>query len=302
MSGLILFCPLHAPAQPNFGTGERIVLIGNTLADRMQHFGWLEARLQLAYPDKKLSVRNMGWSADEVALMPRPLNFGTLEEHLADKKADTILMCFGGNESFAGEAGLPKFTADLTALANRLKAEKFNGKTTPRLILVSPIAHEQLTGKLWPDAGPRNAELERYTAAMRTTADALGIEFIDLFHPTRTLMSGNPGSAPKLTINGIHLTDAGYMAVTEIIALGLGVSDPLPRDSAAVEKLRAFIIEKNRQFMLRWRPVNAEYVFGRRKEPFGVLTFPPEMALLDKQIADLDQKIWEAAKSAARQP
>jgi hypothetical protein len=281
------------------GDGERVVLIGNTLADRMQHFGWLEARLQLAHPGKKLTVRHLGWSADEVGLMPRPLEFGSLESHLAHQRADTILMCFGGNESFAGEAGVEKFKTDLAALIGTLRAAKFNGKTAPRLVLVSPIAHEQL-GKPWPDAAPRNVELERYTAAMKSVAGELGVDFIDLFHPTRTLMAENP-RAP-LTINGIHLTDAGYQAVSEVIALGLGVSDPLPRDAAAMESLRGLIIEKNRQFMLRWRPVNAEYVFGRRKEPFGVLSFPPEMELLDRQIADLDQRIWTAAETLAKQP
>lgn len=282
-----------------FADGERIVLIGNTLADRMQHFGWLEARLQLAQPGRRLTVRNMGWSADEVGLMPRPLEFGTLESHLAHQRADTILLCFGANESFAGAAGLDRFKSDLAALVRRLQAEKFNGKAAPRLVLVSPIAHEQL-GPPWPDAAPRNVELERYTGAMRDSAAALGIAFIDLFHPTRTLMAGNPRE--PLTINGMHLTEAGYRAVTEVLALGLGISDPLPADAAGLDRLRGLIIEKNRQFMLRWRPVNAEYVFGRRKEPFGVLSFPPEMEQLDRQIADLDKQIWEAASSLAKKP
>ncbi|MCB1089980.1 MAG: SGNH/GDSL hydrolase family protein [Verrucomicrobiae bacterium] len=282
-----------------FADGEHVVLIGNTLADRMQYSGWLETRLQLAFPGKHLTLRNMGWSADEVALMPRPLEFGPLETHLTHQKADTILMCFGGNESFAGESGLAKFKVDLVALVERLKGQKFNGTSAPRLILVSPIAHEQL-GKPWPDAAPRNVELERYTATMRESAAELGLEFIDLFHPTRTLMAENQGA--KMTINGIHLTDEGYRTVTEIIALGLGVSDPLPRDTGSLQALRDAVIEKNRQFFLRWRPVNAEYVFGRRKEPFGVLSFPPEMAQLDRQIADLDQQIWKAAETLAKQP
>lgn len=279
--------------------GERVVLIGNTLADRMQHFGWLETRLQLARPGRRLTVRHLGWSADEVGLMPRPLEFGSLESHLAHQKADTILLCFGANESFAGAAGLDPFKTDLAALVRRLQAEKFNGKTPPRLVLVSPIAHEQL-GKPWPDAAPRNVELERYTAAMRDSASALGIAFIDLFHPTRTLMAENPRE--PMTINGMHLTEAGYRAVTEILALGLGISDPLPSDPAGLDRLRGLIVEKNRQFMLRWRPVNAEYVFGRRKEPFGVLSFPPEMELLDRQIADLDKQIWEAASALLKKP
>ncbi|MCB1231769.1 MAG: SGNH/GDSL hydrolase family protein [Verrucomicrobiae bacterium] len=283
-----------------FRQGERVVLIGSTLADRLQHFGWLELRLQLAHPDLHLSLRNMGWSGDEVALMPRPLDFGDLETHLTDQKADTILMCFGTNESFAGEAGLEKFRTDLRTLIERLSAVSFNGESPARLVLVSPIAQEQLVAP-WPDAAPRNLALEKYTAAMGEEAKAAGIRFIDLFHPTRSLMAENSGA--PLTINGLHPTSDGYRAISEILALGLGVSDPLPRDEAAVQGLRDLIIEKNREFMLRWRPVNAEYVFGRRKEPFGVLTFPPEMEQLDRQLTALDEKIQaEAGKVAASKP
>lgn len=279
--------------------GGRIVLIGSTLADRLQHFGWLETRLQLARPGLDLSFRNLGWSGDEVALMPRPLDFGNLETHLAEQRADTILMCFGANESFAGAAGLESFKAELRSLVGRLRAVALPDGRRARLVLVSPIAHEQL-GSPWPDAEPRNVELERYTAAMSEEAETLGLSFIDLFHPTRSLMAENVGA--PLTINGIHLTENGYRAVSEILALGLGVSDPLPRDEAAVERVRQRIIEKNRQFMLRWRPVNAEYVFGRRKEPFGVLSFPPEMDQLDRQLTELDQEIREEAERIAAKP
>ncbi|MCP5541569.1 MAG: SGNH/GDSL hydrolase family protein [Akkermansiaceae bacterium] len=291
--------PAQGQSQPfEFSDGERVVLIGNTLAERFVYFGWLETRLQLAHPDKHLSIRNLGWSGDEVALMPRPLDFGSLEDHLAAQKADTILLFFGANESFAGAAGVEKYGRDLRALCENLRSRKFNEKSAPRLVLLSPIAHEQL-GPPWPDAGDRNVELERYTDATRRAAEALDLVFIDLFHPTRTLMAEN-GTGKPLTINGIHLTDDGCRAVSEIIAAGLGITDPLPGD---VSSIRSLVMEKNRQFFLRWRPVNAEYVFGRRKEPFGVITFPPEMEQLDKQIAELDGKIQAAAaKLSAPKP
>lgn len=299
-----MVCGLEIPAfgqdteVRSFSEGERIVLIGNTLADRLQHFGWLETRLQLAHPELGLTIRNLGWSGDEVGLMPRPLDFGPLETHLEDWEADTILMCFGSNESFRGVAGVEKFRADLRALMERLRSHQFNGSTPPRLVLVSPIAHEQL-GEPWPDAGPRNVELERYTRIMEEEAELADVQMIDLFRPTRTLMSGNRGK--PLTINGIHLTDDGYRLVSEVMALELGISDPLPKNVSGVQNLRDLIIEKNRQFLLRWRPVNAEYVFGRRKEPFGVLSFPPEMRQLESQIADLDRKIRETAEGLEKE-
>ena len=44
------------------------------------------------------------------------------------------------------------------------------------------------------------------------------------------------------------------------------------------------VAEKNRQFFMRWRAVNGEYIYGRRKEPFGVANFPGEMEQLERQV------------------
>ena len=44
----------------------RIAVIGNTLADRMQHAGWLETLLQSAYPQHRLVVRDLGLTSGEL--------------------------------------------------------------------------------------------------------------------------------------------------------------------------------------------------------------------------------------------
>src|SRR5436305_1724641 len=65
--------------------GDHIAIIGNTLADRMQHDGWLEAYLYSRFPDRDLVVRNLGFSADEVELSRRlrSLDFGTPDHWLS---------------------------------------------------------------------------------------------------------------------------------------------------------------------------------------------------------------------------
>ncbi|HEX2062494.1 MAG TPA: redox-sensing transcriptional repressor Rex [Thermoanaerobaculia bacterium] len=60
-------------------------------------------------------------------------------------------------------------------------------------------------------------------------------------------------------------------------------------------ELREIIRDKNEQFFFRFRPVNAEYVVGRRVEPFGSVNFPPEMKQLDQMVADRDKAIWKRA-------
>ncbi len=123
---------------------DRIVLVGNTLAERMQLFNHFETLLYTRFPDLQLTVRNLGWSGDTVALQPRPLNFGTTPTHLYRQKADVILAFFGLNESFDGQAGLEQFEQDLTAYLRANLAAQYNGTSAPRLVLVSPIAHERL--------------------------------------------------------------------------------------------------------------------------------------------------------------
>lgn len=259
------------------------MVLGGTFAERMQHQGYVETLLHLRYPGHELSVRNMGWSGDTVDLMPRPLEFGSLETHLTNAAADVILLCFGGNESFAGKEGIEKFRNGLQNLIGRLRAQKFNGKAEPRIAVVSPIAHEDIGGR-YPDPRKHNYDLERYTRLMAEVAKREGLPFVDLFKPTRAKMRARS----QLTVNGVHLNERGQkMLAEELTKL---------KYQAAYEKLRSMIVEKNRLFFLRWRPVNGEYVYGRRKRPFGVLTYPPEMGRLDQMVSELDGKIWAEVK------
>ena len=78
--------------------GDRIALIVNTLLDRAQHFGHLEALLHSHFPKHELVVRNLSWSADTIDLQPRPANFANLDQHLAHEKIDVIIAAFGFNE------------------------------------------------------------------------------------------------------------------------------------------------------------------------------------------------------------
>ena len=50
---------LNGPLELN--KGDHVVLLGNTLAERMQHHGWLETYAQLAMADKELVFRNHGF-------------------------------------------------------------------------------------------------------------------------------------------------------------------------------------------------------------------------------------------------
>src|ERR1700722_7123804 len=124
--------------------GDRVILIGNTLAERMQYFGNFETLLQSRFPDLNLVFHDLGWSADEITLRPRSAGFKDHGHTLEDEKPDAIIAAFGFNESFAGPKGLDKFKKDLDKFIVEATTTKYNGKAAPRLVLLSPIAHEDL--------------------------------------------------------------------------------------------------------------------------------------------------------------
>ena len=278
---------------------DRIVFVGNTLAERMQHFNHFETLLMARFPAHQLSVRNLGWSGDTIGLQPRPLNFGDATRHLTEQKADVILAFFGLNESFDGEAGLPAFERDLDRYVAGHLAARYNGQSAPRLVLVSPIAHEHLAHLRHVDVEGRNRELGRYTEVMKRVAARQSVVFVDLLAPTRAAMEQ---ADTPLTINGIHLSAYGDRLVAGLLMDGLGLSAGASRDAnadqvKALEAMREDIRDKNQQFFYRWRPLNAEYVVGRRVDPFGAINFPDEMKELDRMVSDRDRKIWKRAQA-----
>src|SRR5260370_22282952 len=168
--------------------GDHICLIGNTLDERMQHYGWLETLIHSRFPEHEWVLRNLGYSGDELPLSPatrmRSMDFGTADQWLAgdapvpqpgklnpgavvrknrfeltNTKADVIFAFFGYNESFGGEAGLPKFKENLEGFIKHTLAQKYNGKSAPRLVLFSPIAHENLKSPNLPDGRQNNARM-----------------------------------------------------------------------------------------------------------------------------------------------
>ena len=281
-----------ADAKLELKKGDHVILIGNTLAERMQYFGHFETLLHSRFPDHQLYVRDLGWSADELMLRPRSQNFKDHGHTLEDHKADVILAFFGFNESFGGEKGLPKFMADLEKFITETLSTKYNGTSPPRLVLFSPIAHENIGRRTYPDGTANNKNIALYTRAMQEAAAKHKVPFVDLFAPSQKLMAES--TSQRLTINGIHLNQNGDKLIAQVIDEGL-----FGARSGAIgnyEKLRAEVNEKNKQFFYDYRAVNGFYIYGGRKNPFGVVNFPVEFAKLRKMIANRDQRIWDVAQ------
>lgn len=277
--------------------GSHIVLLGNTFAERLQYYNYFEPLLYASFPDRDITVRNLGWSADEINIQSRPLNFPSQDEYLTRLKADIIFACYGMNEAFKGPASLDSFKQQLAANLQHIQQQKYNGKTPPEIILISPIAHENLGGLL-PDGADHNRNLQLYTNGMRDVAKSLDIPFINLLEPTKKLAAGTD----SITINGIHLNDAGYKAISEIIAASLALPVANWTGDNYTTNLKKIIDQKNQQFFYLYRAVNSEYIVGRRKEPWvqppgGPISYPGELAKLNTMVTRLDSVVWAQSKN-----
>jgi len=258
---LLALTPLLSPqathAQLTFEEGDRIAYLGNSLADRMQHDGWLETLLQSIEADKKLVFRNLGFTGDKVDSRPRANGFTSPEDYLKHVQADVIFSFFGYNESFDDKP--QDFQNKLAAMIDSYRALKPNGSSEPRIVLFSPIAHEDLGDPNLPDGSANNARLAAYTEATKAAAEAKGAVFVDLFSPTLQLFAQHP---EPLIINGVHLNAEGNRRVAELAAAAL--TGKAAEASPSLEPLREAVLEKNWHWYHRYRATDGNDIWGSR--------------------------------------
>ncbi len=294
---LFLLAGLASLSALEFRHGDRVCLIGNSTAERMQRHGWLETLLQARYPERSLVFRNLGFPGDEVDSRPRSKGFTAPEEYLAHCRADTILVFFGANEAWKGEEGLAGFKAGLEGMVDSYRRLRPNGRSAPALALFSPLAHEDTGDRNLPDGSARNPMLERYGEAVREVARSRSAQFVDLFAISRKLYEE---TEEPLTLNGIHLTETGNRLVAEAIASALAGS----RLSFGPEHepLRQAVLDKNWHWFNRYRATDGNDVWGGRsglkfvdgQTNFEVLQH--ELRMLDIMAANRDRRIWALAR------
>ncbi|MDA7898588.1 GDSL-type esterase/lipase family protein, partial [bacterium] len=245
------------PSPFKFQKGDTIAIIGNSLAERMQHDGWMEALIQAEQPGMNLSFRNMSLSGDRANQYPRSKGFTPMPAYLQEVGADVIIAMFGYNESF--DTSPADYTEQLSGLVQNLRKAQPNGKSFPRIILASPIAHENLRDKNLPNGRANNKRLLAITEATRLAAKQNGVAFLDLFNPTVELYST---SKIPLTLNGIHPNQDGNRLIAEVIA-----KDLLKKEVAASpshQPLRAAVTDKNWHWYNRYRATDGNDVWGSR--------------------------------------
>src|SRR4029078_2504125 len=142
--------------------------------------------------------------------------------------------------------------------------------------------------------------------AMADVAKANNVPFVDLFTPTLALYQS---LEKPLTMNGVHLNEAGDAAVAAVIEEALFPGAGPQRDPATIEKLRRAVNDKNFYWFHRYRTTDGYSTYGDR----AFLTFKPdnqsnyevvqrELEILDLQTANRDKAVWAVARGGDDKP
>ena len=280
-----------------FRKGDTVAILGNGLADRMQHDAWMETVLQNALKGQEISFRNMSFSGDRPNKYPRSRGFTPMDQYIQHVKADVVFAMFGYNESFDGAQNSENHKNLLIDFVGKIRSYKPNGKTFPRIVLFSPIAFQNLKDRNLPNGRAHNRNLVAYTKATENAAKQVGVQFIDLFNPTLKLFEQ---SKIPLTINGAHLNEEGNRLLGEIIAKALLKKDISA--SPSLRKLKQAIHQKNWTWHNRYRATDGNDIWGGRSnlrfvdDQSNAEVLQHELAMLDVMTANRDKLIWAVAQ------
>ncbi|MCE2695463.1 MAG: GDSL-type esterase/lipase family protein, partial [Verrucomicrobiaceae bacterium] len=278
-----------------FSHGDTVAILGNGLPDRMQHDGWMETVLQSALPEQNVRFRNMSASGDRTNAFPRSGGHMHMTDYLRHVKPDVVFAFFGYNESF--ESKPEEFQKQLVDFVKYVRGAKPNGKTFPRIVLFSPIAHEDTKNPNVPNGAEHNPQLEAYTKATEAAAKEAGVGYVDLFHPSLDLFKA---AREPLTINGVHMSAEGNRQLAEVIAKALLGKEVVA--SASLEELREAVLDKDLHWNARYRARDGNDVWGGRstlsftESQTNAVVLQHELTMFDVMTGNRDPKIWARVK------
>ena len=283
-------------AQAAPGKRMKIAAVGNSLAERMNLYGYFETLMHTRYPNAEIQFRNFGWPADAVDFQQRPSNYTKIDDPLEVFRPGRFMCFFGYNESFAGRDAdaIARFVDDyrdyIAKMTDRFKRE--DGRV-PSFVLVGPIAYESTGDPLKPSGVEENKNLAAYNEAIKTLADKDHHQFIDLFAATEKLFAAQPSN--QYTVNGAHMNEAGYKFVGQLLDKSLHQTDhPLGVDATKFHEVRKWVNDKSWFHAQDYRMLNGWYVYGGRRT-WDTETFPSEYRKVRKIVAVRDQYIWDMA-------
>jgi len=244
-------------------SGETISFIGGTNTFDLQKFPYLEALLQLTYPNLHLKIRNLVWQGDTALQQTRPLFYftkaadkqpGSVPDQRDRVQPGIVFVNFGKMESLEKPDSLTGFLSAYKTFLDQLQTR------TQRIVLISPTPFFPI-GPAKSEAKTRNETLAEFELAIRTLAKERKLLYVDLFNPQMKSLD------PTLSSDGIHLTDAGQRQVATIVAQSLHF--PLDPDAALksskLQTLQQTLLRKDFLWQQYYHPTNWAFLYGDRQ-------------------------------------
>lgn len=292
-----------------FETNDVVAFVGNGLAERMQHDGWVEAAFQHYYHRENLSVYNLGFGADELTVRQRTSGFGSMDDYLHLTGANVVFGFFGFNESFAGESGLEQFEKDLVAFVEHVTATPKDGGKQKRLVLFTTTPMENLGDVNLPDGKATNKRLLPYNKVIEEVAMSKGVPCIDVFNAMKTAFSESP---TPLTINGLHLNEKGNQALAQNMVSLISGTSPIVLEELLIDAkmggIRQAVVAKNELWFQRYRATDGYNVYGGRSalkfvdDVTNREVLQQEMVYLDESVKRHTKNIWALVNGKESQP
>ena len=318
--------PVAAAAPIDPPKGASIVIVGGGQGERLLRSSAFEVELQRRFVGRDLVIRNLCDDGDTPGYRDHsgrnsPFAYSGAEkfyplskskdtwgsgqagsgfaqspdEWLKGLKADIVLAWFGYAESFQGQAGLTAFRAELAGWLDHTVKQKYNGKSAPQVVLVTPAALDEKTAPQGADgARAVNANLALYAQAIKDAAAQRGLPLVDLFAFSQTLYRQ---AAPLMSVGGMsNERGNAHLAYQLASVFAPGPHQPSLGDDKALVRT---VEDKNWYWEKLYKVPNGVHVFGRRNKPFGPDNYPAELEKLDQLVLIRDQAVWAAAKGQA---
>ena len=292
-------------------TGDDIAFVGAGMGSRMIHYGHFETEIYLRHAQMNLKIRNLCDEGNTPGFRPHPSrnqeeqyafpgakeliheslrgitkpkgHFPSPDQWLSNLHAEVVLCFFGFNSSFDGPGQVERFKNELDAYLKHLNSMPF-GQSTPKIVLISPTAVENIPGVT--DGRRQNRNLSIYTQAMRETAIANKILFIDCFGPSQKWYR----DGKRHTVDGALYNDHGYRKLAKYLADSI-FGKPNTRENIR-SSVHSLVMEKNFYWLNDFKVPNGVHVYGRRYNPFGPQNYPYEIEKTREYTRIRDEAIW----------
>lgn len=237
-----------------FEDGDHVCFVGATFIERAQLSEHLETSLAGTLGMRRVTFRNLGWSADTAFAESRGIfdapaaGYLRMVEQVRAEEPSVVFICYGQNEALTAGMTPENFARQLGQFLDELAASGIP------CVLISP--HELFPAPPpIPSPARFNSRIRVYSEAAGSLAQSRQLAFVDLFTEFNSqLLSVRSLFRPALpeaaadavfaefSDNGMHLSDFGYACSSLVFRqrlLGIPAEQPVVKIDAGARTVTA---------------------------------------------------------------